>query len=464
MLIFDVPVAHRQCAREANLSPSEDGKSRYFSFIHTCYPHCVLMMDCKDEEFWRCPSCIENGFQSAKDSPNGQLRSSSAPKITRDLLPAQRGIPKPGSHSMFSTLILSDDPMDGSRSLRKRKASTESGERVPVEIRKRPRRATSEVDKPKPQAGLDGQQDIPSPVVGDSHEMSTPRTRGSRRAAQRSERPLVSILEPRNDDSLTLTIRLPPEKLGSLDHEKRKKRKREYERLRRERMQRPAVPEIEVNHFPGLPPQTLREQYLFQENNNDDKNKAKPYGGILTDAEADTSKTFPQPSDMRKFEDARQKAEEEWKKKLQSAAALDLTRPTQKSATSASKIKCINFGGYEIDTWHAAPYPEEYTRNRILYICEFCLKYMNSDFVAWRHKVRLHVHSLKDIGLTFILSSNALLSTLLVMKYIGTALSPSSKLMVAKTQYTVKTYVCSLSYSWARRHCITTWSRFFSTS
>jgi histone acetyltransferase SAS3 len=53
-----------------------------------------------------------------------------------------------------------------------------------------------------------------------------------------------------------------------------------------------------------------------------------------------------------------------------------------------SKIKCINFGGYEIETWYAAPYPEEYSRNRVLYICEFCLKYLNSDYVAWRHKLK----------------------------------------------------------------------------
>ncbi|MDA4132343.1 MAG: hypothetical protein OK454_04360, partial [Thaumarchaeota archaeon] len=43
---------------------------------------------------------------------------------------------------------------------------------------------------------------------------------------------------------------------------------------------------------------------------------------------------------------------------------------------------------WEIDTWYAAPYPEEYSRNRVLYICEFCLKYMNSDYVAWRHKLK----------------------------------------------------------------------------
>ena len=116
----------------------------------------------------------------------------------------------------------------------------------------------------------------------------------------------------------------------------------------------------------------------------------KPYGGILSEAEADTTKTFPVAVDRKKFEDARQKAEEDWRKKMALIAASETGRGAQtlqKSAGPPSKIKCINFAGHEIDTWHAAPYPEEYNRNRVLYICEFCLKYMNSDFVAWRHKV-----------------------------------------------------------------------------
>lgn len=360
-----------------------------FSPYRPLFAHQPVLKMVKDWEFWRCPGCVANGFNIDNDSPNSHFRRSAASKFARDLLPPQRGVAKPGSHSVFNTLILSDDPMDGSRSLRKRKASSESQEKPLAELRKRRRRATSEVEKPKPESGFDGQQDATSAIVDNITEILTPRTRGSRRVAQRIDRPIVSIIEERTDDNLTIAIRLPPEKLGALDQEKRKRRKREYERMRRERMHRPSMPEPEINHFPGLPPQTLKEQYLFQETNADEKSKPKPYGGILNESEADTSKTFPQLSDMRKFEDARQKAEDEWKRKVHAAAATDATRPNQRFTASASKIKCINFGSYEIDTWHAAPYPEEYTRNRVLYICEFCLKYMNSDFVAWRHKVRI---------------------------------------------------------------------------
>ena len=234
---------------------------------------------------------------------------------------------------------------------------------------------------------LDLQPDITSPITDNATDALTPRTRGSRRAAQRNEKPIISVVEFRKDESLTIVVRLPPEKLGALDHEKRKKRKREYERLRREKLQRPLQTEPEIDHFPGLPVHTLKEQYIHQEQIADGKTRPKPYGGILNDTEADTSKTFPQVLDMKKFEDARKKAEEEWKKKMQASVASEPIRTNPKSTTSASKIRCINFGGFEIDTWHAAPYPEEYTRNRVLFICEFCLKYMNSDFVAWRHKV-----------------------------------------------------------------------------
>lgn len=118
--------------------------------------------------------------------------------------------------------------------------------------------------------------------------------------------------------------------------------------------------------------------------------KGKPYGGILTETEADTSKTLPTPEDRRRFDEAKQKAEEDWKERiLQMQAEIDVpVRKSKKSAGPASQIECIEFGGWEIDTWYAAPYPEEYSRNRVLFICEFCLKYMNSDYVAWRHKLK----------------------------------------------------------------------------
>lgn len=58
-------------------------------------------------------------------------------------------------------------------------------------------------------------------------------------------------------------------------------------------------------------------------------------------------------------------------------------------AGAAEKIKRIRFGVYDIDTWYSAPYPEEYQHvpDGRLWLCEFCLKYMKSGFVAGRHRV-----------------------------------------------------------------------------
>ncbi|XP_014067855.2 histone acetyltransferase KAT6B isoform X6 [Salmo salar] len=45
----------------------------------------------------------------------------------------------------------------------------------------------------------------------------------------------------------------------------------------------------------------------------------------------------------------------------------------------------IEFGKYEIQTWHSSPYPPEYSRLQKLYLCEFCLKYMRCKNILQRH-------------------------------------------------------------------------------
>jgi histone acetyltransferase SAS3 len=122
-----------------------------------------------------------------------------------------------------------------------------------------------------------------------------------------------------------------------------------------------------------------------------DELKSKPYGGILTETEADTAMTLPKPEHRRQFDEARQKAEEEWKARVAAAAevaAASGIKKARKVSGPASQIEYIEFGQYQIDIWYAAPYPEEYSRNKALFICEFCLKYMESDIVAWRHKTK----------------------------------------------------------------------------
>ncbi|TNN08879.1 Histone acetyltransferase KAT6B [Schistosoma japonicum] len=45
----------------------------------------------------------------------------------------------------------------------------------------------------------------------------------------------------------------------------------------------------------------------------------------------------------------------------------------------------IQLGRYIITTWYSAPYPSEYARLTLLYICEFCLKYIKTRNVYLRH-------------------------------------------------------------------------------
>jgi hypothetical protein len=60
--------------------------------------------------------------------------------------------------------------------------------------------------------------------------------------------------------------------------------------------------------------------------------------------------------------------------------------------TAGLRIRRIRFGEFDIETWYDAPFPEEYNNlpEGRLWLCEFCLKYMKSGFVALRHKVRGH--------------------------------------------------------------------------
>ncbi|CDF91214.1 ZYBA0S10-02256g1_1 [Zygosaccharomyces bailii CLIB 213] len=67
-------------------------------------------------------------------------------------------------------------------------------------------------------------------------------------------------------------------------------------------------------------------------------------------------------------------------------AQLKKTIPNQDSRTSS--IEYIYLRDYEIKTWYTTPYPEEYNRNKILYICEYCLKYMNSRYIYYRHQLK----------------------------------------------------------------------------
>lgn len=365
--------------------------------------------------------------------------------MTRDLLPASRGISRPNSHSVFNNLILHDDPLDGSRSLRKRKASSEPQDQ-PIAIPKRRRvnrdgKQSESGASASPARAIDGNNSVrgvappvaelvdvnfeavsistrksrsswPASHHANSSQARSSGARSSRASKSRDSASTKPIFVHKNvPGSLIIGIRISPTKLSEIPKiQPKKKRRRSVRSSRLARPARSARPPVGESDEEAEATRNGRDQdtddddkrpipsfsthyatpfYSFHERENDDL-KSKPYGGILSEADADTSKTLPLAADRARFNDARTKAEEEWKKKTATLEAeVEVKgRSSQKVAGPPSKIKCVNFGGYEIETWYAAPYPEEYSRNKVLYICEFCLKYMNSDFVAWRHKLK----------------------------------------------------------------------------
>lgn len=351
-----------------------------------------------DGEKWRCPTCIENALEpDPAERRTSTRRRSSAHKLTRDLLPAQRGAPRPGSHSVFNQLIVNEDPLDGSRLLRKRKTSPDDVEEPRSSSNKRRKKTDVESDSesessvnPPTRVGKGGKRDRDSvEVVRKDLERKlgslSPRPRPSRHSRQRSlkktESSFAKVIK-NGFKTLIVSFRVNAAALSKilLSEPKRKNR----------RPPRPPEPQPQTTYpYPTPFPSTYATPfYSFHERENDEL-KSKPYGGILSEADADTSKTLPQAADRERFNEAKRKAEEAWNKRATDPNATGSSGGalSQKVAGPASKIQCINFGGFEIDTWYAAPYPEEYSRNRVLYICEFCLKYMNSEYVAWRHKV-----------------------------------------------------------------------------
>ena len=347
-----------------------------------------LSLTVTDAKNWKCPECYTDESEADDDAEDlGSAadarpisQQSNVPKLTRDLLAAKTGSEDGDSHSIFNELVLDEDPMNGSRLLRKRKTSSLDPDETVVALRKRRRNSSAEPDE----EGGDG---AGSPDAAGSRSARTLRLKVSH--------PPPVTIEKHSRTSLVLKLRVRPGNLKEILARKKRDRKRtggNSSRPSRPAPQPPArasntpVPMIET---PFTADSYSQPFYSFFDRDTDDA-KGKPYGGILTDGEADTSKTLPMTEDRRRFDQAKQKADDEWRARvlaMQAEAEVPVRRP-KKTNDHASQIECIEFGGWEIDTWYAAPYPAEYSRNRVLYICEFCLKYMNSDYVAWRHKLK----------------------------------------------------------------------------
>ncbi|KAK5662092.1 hypothetical protein OQA88_10207 [Cercophora sp. LCS_1] len=380
------------CKHEEDPNPGEDSEKPLTcsSCGDTAHQQCARSNGAftgKEVAAWKCPECADSDESDAAAELDGEeesgvngdtndsvSRRATAQKLARDLLPSQKGAVKPDSHSVFNQLVLDDDPMDGSRVLRKRKASSIEADESVMALRRR-RRDTDEqsIDESNSQEG-------------------TTRPQSARSLRNKTPGQLASIVKSTRQ-SIIVKIRVNSSDLRQILSRKPRRDKKRSNRggtqsRRNGTSREPAAPALPVA-TPFTSTAYSQPFYSFYDKETDEL-KGKPYGGILTEAEADTSKTMPTNDDRRRFDEAKQKAEEEWRQrllKMQSEVEVP-AKKSKKASGPASQIECIEFGGWEIDTWYAAPYPEEYSRNRVLYICEFCLKYMNSDYVAWRHKLK----------------------------------------------------------------------------
>lgn len=65
-----------------------------------------------------------------------------------------------------------------------------------------------------------------------------------------------------------------------------------------------------------------------------------------------------------------------------------ITQHYTKSDLQEYRIKKLEIGCYEINTWYSSPYPEEYAKLPKIYLCEFCLKYMRTATILRRHMAK----------------------------------------------------------------------------
>ncbi|KAJ3029744.1 UNVERIFIED_CONTAM: hypothetical protein HDU68_011261 [Siphonaria sp. JEL0065] len=109
------------------------------------------------------------------------------------------------------------------------------------------------------------------------------------------------------------------------------------------------------------------------------------FSHVLAASDSDTQKGTPSAADIAAYELAKKDA----------TAAAEISQPSnpQNQKDAGPLIESIHFGKWKIDTWYAAPYPEEYCQQSTLYLCEFCLKYMKSPFMMKRHKIKCPLKS-----------------------------------------------------------------------
>lgn len=122
-----------------------------------------------------------------------------------------------------------------------------------------------------------------------------------------------------------------------------------------------------------------------------------PYYGVLPFPDCIINNTDPTAADRKTFVELAERAAQK-QTALQGQMMAGTVAEDSPAATPIpqgashyylrSQIEKLQFREFLIDTWYSSPYPEEYARNKVLYICEFCLKYMGSPQSYLRHQLK----------------------------------------------------------------------------
>ncbi|XP_075245886.1 histone acetyltransferase KAT7-like [Convolutriloba macropyga] len=75
-------------------------------------------------------------------------------------------------------------------------------------------------------------------------------------------------------------------------------------------------------------------------------------------------------------------------RQAQMAVAYDQQKQFEDQKLDEFKIQYVVIGKCQIKTWYSSPYPEMYQQHLKIYICEYCMSYMNSDLLLKRHMIK----------------------------------------------------------------------------
>ena len=128
-----------------------------------------------------------------------------------------------------------------------------------------------------------------------------------------------------------------------------------------------------------------------------------PYLGVLPYPDCIINDTEPTALDrhmFNKFRAVGARRQQEVQTKVQAEMAESQAELSPRSGSSTpvpqnaslyflrSRIEHVCILNSLLRTWYSSPFPEEFSRNKVLYMCEFCLKYMSSPKSFERHQIK----------------------------------------------------------------------------